>query len=167
MRLMTSQRIIYLPGRVSRILVTALFLSSSLMITIDRWSRMVDIRTLWLQARPLQFTGGEILSRDYYFTQVLNRFVTFLLDFVSLIGDHQGLFMCRMFDESSDSSEGGTVFPKWQLCHFWVWSHELEACHSGLRAKIAICKNCKSIENPEFDQWSLDPLRKAETFISV
>ena len=59
---MQSKSILYLPGRVSRIIVSALFLSSSLMITIDRWSRMVDIRTLWLGARPLQFTGGEILS---------------------------------------------------------------------------------------------------------
>ena len=65
MKLMPSQRILYLPGTVSRIIVSALFLSSSLMITIDRWSRMVDITTLWLQARPLQFTGGEILSEIF------------------------------------------------------------------------------------------------------
>jgi len=38
---------------------------------------MVDITTLWLQARPL-----------------------LVIDFMSLIGDHPGLFMCRMFDES-------------------------------------------------------------------
>ena len=61
--ILARDRNLYLPGRVSRIIVSALFLSSSLMITIDRWSRMVDIRTLWLQARPLEH---KLLAVKFY-----------------------------------------------------------------------------------------------------
>ena len=61
---MQSKSILYLPGRVSRIIVSALFLSSSLMITIDRWSRMVGYKNPLASSKTswTQITGGEILS---------------------------------------------------------------------------------------------------------
>ena len=62
--LLTKYRNLYLPGRVSRIIVSALFLSSSLMITIDRWSRMVGYKNPLASSKTswTQITGGEILS---------------------------------------------------------------------------------------------------------
>ena len=92
--IIAKYRNLYLPGRVSRIIVSALFLSSSLMITIDRWSRMVGMRTLRLQARPLEH---KLLAVKFYqrfwhrviLAQVLYRFVTTSCQaFLLLIGDH-------------------------------------------------------------------------------